>query len=204
MLIKKSYHHGNLEEELIETGLRLLNEKGSEGFSLRKVAYGCGVSHSAPYKHFKDLEALLSAMQKYVADNFAKALRDSLELHKEDDDKMIYFAQSYLDFFIENPHYFYFFIKQDHDEIDLTNLKEVSKHRPFEIFRFTALEELKKFNVPEEAHSNILIKMWVMVHGFTMLAVMQNVKFQGDWRNLLKDILNMHSHKDINRESEGL
>ena len=41
---KKSYHHGNLREELIEKGIELINEAGEEKLSLRKVAKMCGVS----------------------------------------------------------------------------------------------------------------------------------------------------------------
>jgi AcrR family transcriptional regulator len=39
---------------MIDAGIELINEKGADGFSLRKVAERCGVSHSAPYKHFKN------------------------------------------------------------------------------------------------------------------------------------------------------
>ena len=46
---KKSYHHGNLREELIEKGIELINEEGEEKLSLRKVAKMCGVSNAAPY-----------------------------------------------------------------------------------------------------------------------------------------------------------
>ena len=50
---KKSYHHGNLREELIEKGIEMINEAGEEKLSLRKVAKMCGVSNAAPYTYFK-------------------------------------------------------------------------------------------------------------------------------------------------------
>ncbi len=43
-----SYHHGNLRQALIEAGIRIINEKGEDDLSLRKVAAACGVSHAAP------------------------------------------------------------------------------------------------------------------------------------------------------------
>lgn len=48
------YHHGDLKESLIRTGLKLFNEKGIENFSIRKLAALYNVSHSAYYKHFKN------------------------------------------------------------------------------------------------------------------------------------------------------
>ena len=58
-MAKDKYHHGTLKEDLINKGLELLNKEGFEGFSLRKVASMCGVSHTAPYKHFKDKYELI-------------------------------------------------------------------------------------------------------------------------------------------------
>ena len=48
------YHHENLRQELIDAGIRIINEVGEENLSLRGVASACNVSHSAPYAHFKD------------------------------------------------------------------------------------------------------------------------------------------------------
>lgn len=196
-MLKKAYHHGNLEIELIETGLKLLHEKGIDGLSLRKIASACGVSHSAPYKHFKDLEDLLNAMQDYVSNNFAEALAESLIVNKDSDNRMIYFAKSYLEFFMSNPHYFYFFIKQDHNIIDLTNLKEKSSHKPFEVFRFAVWEEFEEYKIPEEKRCSMLIKMWGLVHGITLMAIMQNIKFDRDWKELLGDILAKNDYKEF-------
>lgn len=47
---EKNYHHGDLKKQMILKGLELLNEKGIDGFSLRKIASMCNVSHTAPYK----------------------------------------------------------------------------------------------------------------------------------------------------------
>lgn len=56
------YHHGNLKKELIEEGIKLMNEVGESGLSLRKIAIRCGVSNAAPYAHFKSKEELLCGM----------------------------------------------------------------------------------------------------------------------------------------------
>ena len=65
MAKKDTYHHKNLKEELIEAGITLVAKEGLEGFSLRKVAAVCGVSHAAPYSHFENKDVLLEEMQNY-------------------------------------------------------------------------------------------------------------------------------------------
>ena len=56
------YHHGDLRNTLIKTGVKMLGEQGEQGISMRKLAKEAGVSHNAPYMHFADKEALLVAI----------------------------------------------------------------------------------------------------------------------------------------------
>ena len=59
---KDRYHHGDLRNALLETALRLVSERGPEGFSLREAARAVGVSPGAAYRHFADKAALLGAL----------------------------------------------------------------------------------------------------------------------------------------------
>ena len=59
---RQTYHHKDLRNALIETGIQIVNTEGVNAFSLRKVAAACGVSHAAPYSHFQNKEELLEAM----------------------------------------------------------------------------------------------------------------------------------------------
>lgn len=58
----KPYHHGNLKNALIQAGREVLESEGSPGFDLRMVARKAGVSHAAPYRHFSDKRALITAI----------------------------------------------------------------------------------------------------------------------------------------------
>jgi AcrR family transcriptional regulator len=67
------YHHGDLRAALVASALRTVERDGFEALSLRRVADEIGVSSAAPYRHFKDKKALLTAV---AADGFA-ALQDA-------------------------------------------------------------------------------------------------------------------------------
>src|SRR5688572_5482780 len=56
------YQHGNLRQALVQAGLKLLTDGGLSALSLRGAAQLTGVSHAAPYRHFKDKDALLAAI----------------------------------------------------------------------------------------------------------------------------------------------
>jgi AcrR family transcriptional regulator len=61
------YHHGDLRAALLAAALHTVELEGFEALSLRKVAEEIGVSSAAPYRHFKDKRALLTAL---AADGF--------------------------------------------------------------------------------------------------------------------------------------
>jgi AcrR family transcriptional regulator len=62
MTRKKTYHHGDLRQALLQAALEMIEETGFEGLSLRKIAARVGVSHAAPEHHFPTLKHLLNAM----------------------------------------------------------------------------------------------------------------------------------------------
>jgi AcrR family transcriptional regulator len=58
----KSYHHGNLKQELINCACRLCEENGYETLSMRSIAKESGVSQTAPYRHFDTKESLYASV----------------------------------------------------------------------------------------------------------------------------------------------
>ncbi len=71
---RRGYHHGNLREALIEAALELVGAKGPAGFTIAEAARLAGVSPAAPYRHFRDAEALLSEVAVRGFDLFAERL----------------------------------------------------------------------------------------------------------------------------------
>lgn len=60
--MKNTYHHKDLRKALLEAALDILKEKSFAQMSMRELAIKTRVSHGAPYRHFKDKEALLAAL----------------------------------------------------------------------------------------------------------------------------------------------
>ena len=57
---RRGYHHGNLRKALVDAALRLISRDGPNGFSFADAARAAGVSPAAPYRHFKDRDALIA------------------------------------------------------------------------------------------------------------------------------------------------
>lgn len=71
---RRSYHHGNLRAALIEAALELIGEKGHAGFTFADAARLAGVSPAAPYRHFRDRDALMANVARLGFEQFEAAL----------------------------------------------------------------------------------------------------------------------------------
>jgi AcrR family transcriptional regulator len=71
---RRGYHHGNLREALIEAALDLIAKKGPAGFTFADAARSAGVSSAAPYRHFRDRDALIADVARRGFELFAAHL----------------------------------------------------------------------------------------------------------------------------------
>lgn len=71
---RRGYHHGNLREALIQAALNLIAEKGPFGFTFADAARLAGVSSAAPYRHYRDRDALVADVARRGFDLFAAQL----------------------------------------------------------------------------------------------------------------------------------
>jgi AcrR family transcriptional regulator len=71
---RRGYHHGNLREALVEAALALIGETGPAGLTIAEAARRAGVSPGAPYRHFRDAEALLAEVALRGFESLAAAL----------------------------------------------------------------------------------------------------------------------------------
>lgn len=185
------YHHGDLKESLIRAGLKLLVEDGAEGFSLRKVAAMCNVSHAAPYKHFKNKEDLINAISAFVYKKFEESMSD---VDGNDPyEKIIELGKRYVSFMGENYDYLrYLFINNSpstHPVIVEEGAIQKNDYKSFNVFRKAAEECLEYKKVPKEKYSQDIIAMWAMVHGLATMIGNNTFSYEGDYMDLVENIL---------------
>jgi len=100
----KPYHHGDLHREILCAARELLEEKNIASLSLRAVAKRVGVSHTAPYRHFKDKESLLAGIAGIGFDKLTAQMTEAAELHPDDPGAQLKEAgHRYVQLALENP-----------------------------------------------------------------------------------------------------
>ena len=70
----RGYHHGNLREALIGAALDMIASRGLAGLAVAELARAVGVSPAAPYRHFRDRNALIAEVARQGFDRLAAAL----------------------------------------------------------------------------------------------------------------------------------
>ena len=190
--IKKSYHHGNLREELIEKGIEVINEEGEEKLSLRKVAKMCGVSNAAPYTYFKKKSDLLYAMSDYIWGILAAELDRTRKKYENQENLLVKLGKTYVMFFCENHRYYHFMISRKNMKIDLfSKFSEIENNneKAFSILKIEAIKILDKMGVPNQAMQDKIIAMWALVQGLVTIMIMNDITYSEIWEEKIEEII---------------
>ena len=185
-----SYHHGNLRQALIDAGIKIINENGEAGLSLRKVAALCDVSHAAPYAHFKDKDELIKAIKEKVTSDFMAELQKAVDSGSDAKESLVNLGQSYVSFFLRKPDYFKFLFSNLNIVAHLRTDKEFKEdYPPFVLLKrtyFNYLNENKIKQSREEQEIDLLM-LWAHVHGLASIACMSGVEVSFDWDKMLSE-----------------
>jgi AcrR family transcriptional regulator len=103
---RDSHHHGDLRNAVLEAALELVKETRSTHFSLRDVAERVGVAQPAIYRHFTDLDELLSTLCRDGFDAFRKVERQMMTKTSDRWARLRGLVRVYLRFTTNNPAYF--------------------------------------------------------------------------------------------------
>ena len=103
---KKTYHHEDLRTALLTAAVEVLAESGPEELSLRELARRVGVSHTAPYRHFADKEAILAAVAEEGFRALSLAQRSAIARHTHALDQLIESGVGYVNCALERPNHY--------------------------------------------------------------------------------------------------
>jgi len=167
---RRGYHHGNLREALIDAALVLLAEKGPAGFTITEAARLAGVSSAAPYRHFRDAEALLAAVAERGYERFAAALGEAWNDGRPDPLRAFEaIGQAYLAFARKEPA-LYAAMFETHIAFDTFPSLHAAADRAFAVLR-DAADRIAAI-LPKASRPPTLmmaLHIWALSHGIASL-----------------------------------
>lgn len=166
---RATYHHGALREELLTACLKLIEAEGIGAVSIRRVARAAGVSPGAPYHHFADRAALLSALCVQGFELLGERLRDARAQVDSPISALGALIETYVRFASEQPAYFQLMFRPE--------LSHPEKHPDVQIAVDAAFQMLveavddcqRAGEAPAGNPAPVVAMAWALGHGLAAL-----------------------------------
>src|SRR5580704_6140470 len=175
----RSYHHGNLKEELLSAALQLIGDVGPRAFTLREVARQARVSHNAPYRHFRDKDELLAAIAGEGFNRLADAMLAASAGATDPLQSMLLSGRGYVQFALRYREHF--LVMFDYCE----NLGSYPEHaaagkRAFQILLDAIVGAQAEGQLPAMDAQVVALAAWSQVHGIAKLVTSGQVAFDSE------------------------
>ena len=167
----RSYHHGDLRNALILAAVEIIEESGSLNFSMADAARRAGVSSAAPYRHFRDRDALLDAVIQLAFLGLREVTEKVLENTRPGSaESIITMGHCYLDYLTARAA-FYDLMWGDigvraMDQDNCIQRTSGFYHLIAAVEAYLQEHALTHIDARETA-----TKLWALVHGFSALAM---------------------------------
>lgn len=166
------YHHGDLYQSLLNAALVSLEKGTLASLSLRRLARECGVSQTAPYRHFASKEHLMAALAEHGAEILLKQLTSGFKKSTDAWQDLINLMTQYLRFSHENVPYFQL----------IFNARMIDRRRYPSLLRVcrrvkeTLSEPLKRLCTPAMLDTQVAL-FWSYLHGLSTLSCNHLLEF---------------------------
>jgi AcrR family transcriptional regulator len=170
MRTPRSYHHGNLKQALLEASLDLIRKAGPGAFTLREVARRAGVSHNAPYRHFRDKEELLAALAAEGFDRLTAAMTKAAESASGALDRFRMSGRGYVEFALRHPQHFAVMFEVPWRFESYPETQAAGERAFGTLVRYVEACQAEGALPPGDAKPFALLA-WSMVHGVAKLAI---------------------------------
>jgi AcrR family transcriptional regulator len=164
----RPYHHGNLKQALLEAAVALIAETGPRGFTLREAARRAGVSHNAPYRHFRDRDDLLAAVATDGFDRLTRAMAGAGP-RSSPLNRLRRCGLAYVDFALRWPQHFAAMFDAPWNQPEYPECAAAAQ-RCFETLLGCVRDSQAAQQMPAGDPQRLAYHAWSLVHGIAKLA----------------------------------
>jgi AcrR family transcriptional regulator len=168
---------------LLEAAIRLIAEVGPTAFTLREVARRAGVSHNAPYRHFRDRDDLMAAVAAEGFRELTQAMMEEAGERTDALDRLKRAGLGYVSFALRRPEHFTVMFdapmsKQKHPD------SAAAAEQAFGTLMTFVKGAQDAGRLPSGDLRQMALLAWTMVHGIAKLAITGRLPFSSSARIL--------------------
>lgn len=166
---RTNYHHGALRDALLQATLDLIRTEGIGAVSLRRVARAAGVSPGAPYHHFPDRAALLTALADDGYRNLATALRTTQARAGTPAEALPAMIETYVLFARDNPAHFQLMFRPELTQSHKSPQGKAAADDAFAVLTETVAACMAAGLLRQADEDVLALTLWSLVHGLASL-----------------------------------
>ncbi|HEX5229675.1 MAG TPA: TetR/AcrR family transcriptional regulator [Bryobacteraceae bacterium] len=176
MAAKRPYHHANLKQSLLDAAIALIGETGPQGFTLREVARRAGVSHNAPYRHFRDRDDLLAEVAAQGFHRLTESMTAAMAKGKTASARLRLAGRGYVAFALDWPRHMLVMFDTPTPAEQRPEHAEAAQ-RSFQTLLDAIQAAQQEGTLPQGDPQRLAIVAWSGVHGLAKLAIGARIPF---------------------------
>lgn len=166
-----------LRKQLITEGIKIVQNEGMSKVSLRRVAEICGVTHSTPYRHFKDKNDYLTVLVEQISIIFGTSMAQKITESMSGKEMLLQMGINFVEFAQNFPHFFDVLFLGDYvvqTKLDGHEIMAEKSVPGFEEFKnvISKLSLENKLNANNDIEE---IQLWSFIIGFALIVGKKNV-----------------------------
>jgi len=173
---QRPYHHGRLKQALLQAALALISEAGPQAFTLRAVARRAGVSHNAPYRHFRDKDELLAAVAVQGFERLKATLKRFATPGKTPEERFLLCGRGYITFALRWPQHLQVMFDLPSTRDKYPEYAQASDEAFATLLKLVGDCQQAGALVGSDPQS-LALMAWSMVHGIAKLATSSHLPF---------------------------
>lgn len=173
----KPYHHENLQEALLRAAISLIAEVGPAAFTLREVARRAGVSHNAPYRHFRNKDDVIAAVAGEGFRELIRGMRAAADKQGNALDRLKNAGVAYIEFALRRPEHFAVMFDAPDPERESAEAAGSAKEAFAMLVKLVEAAQEEGHMAQGDAQQQALFA-WSIVHGVAKLATAGRLPFR--------------------------
>lgn len=171
---RTSYHHGDLRRALVACAIEVLDERGTDGFSLREVARRANVAAAAPAHHFGGISGLLTAVATLGFEELNDAFERALRRDCSAVDRLVSVCKAYVRHNQQQSGTFAIMFRHElldneHEQLLL------ARKKAFELLKI-AVRNAVQSDATDERVRSVASVLWATMHGLVALPLEKGEK----------------------------